>query len=167
MQNTPPDQRIAAVLDPSERLLWTGQPLPQQRAGSRGGGPWSTALALLAGSLVLSVLLSLLLQTFCFIALLVLPVLPFLRRSQASAGYALTDRRAIIVGGGMFGQRVQSFYPGQVVDVQVREQADGSGDVLFATLESSSMQGLPGFYGIADTQRIEQMARGVLLRERQ
>jgi hypothetical protein len=152
------------MLDPSERLLWTGQPLPQHGAGSRSGGPWATALALLAGSLVLSVLLSLLLQTFCFIALLVLPVLPFLRRSQASAGYALTDRRAIIVGGGMFGQGVQSLYPGQVVDVQVREHADGSGDVLFSTLESSGIQDLPGFYGIADAQRIEQMARGVLLR---
>jgi hypothetical protein len=167
MQNTNPDQRIAAVLDPSERLLWTGQPLPQHQANSHSGGPWTTALALLAGSLVLSVLLSLLLQTFCFIALLVLPVLPFLRRSRTQAGYALTDRRAIISGGGMFGQGVQSFYPGQVVDVQVREHADGSGDVLFATLNSSgtvSIEGLPGFYGIADAQRVENLARSVLLR---
>jgi hypothetical protein len=59
---------------------------------------------------------------------------------------------------------VQSFYPGQVVDVQVRKHADGSGDVLFATLDSGGIEGLPGFYGIADAQQIENLARGVLLR---
>lgn len=159
-----PGQQLNAVLDPSERLLWTGQPLPQYRAQSWYGGPWALALALLGGSLLLSVLLSLLFQSFCLVTLLVLPVLPFLRRSPEQMRYALTDRRAIIVGGGMFGQSVQSLYPGQVLTVQFREHPDGGGDVLFTTL-GGSIGGPPGFYGIADAQRVEQLARSVLLRE--
>lgn len=159
MDNVHPDQRLAAILDPSERLLWSGQPVPQYQATARTGGPWVLALTVLVASLVLSVVLSLLFHSFCLVTLLVLPVLPFLRRSSAQR-YALTNRRAIIGGGG---QQVQSFSAGQVVAIERRDHDDGTGDVLFATLDGSGIGAMPGFYGIADAPRIEHLAQDVLL----
>jgi hypothetical protein len=96
--------------------------------------------------------------------------MPIMRSVQVSARisndlattYALTDRRAIIIGGGLCGQRAQSFYPGQVEAVACHEHSDSTGDVLFSTIDGNIGE-MPGFSGIADAQHVAHLAQGVLI----
>ena len=85
-----------------------------------------------------------------------------LRRAKRMA-YVLTDRRAIILS---FGWRssasVRSFEPSGLTDLQRRERADGSGDLIFTTDVSSrgrNTSAAVGFVAIQNVKEVEDRVR--------
>jgi hypothetical protein len=99
---------------------------------------------------------------------------PFWMARQARrTGYALTDRRAIITEGGWFGGWKTSSYTAQGLgQMKRRERSDGSGDLIFEEIVSTSTdsQGRPttqthwrGFLNVDRVREVENLVRSTLL----
>src|SRR5262249_45320795 len=83
--------------------------------------------------------------------------------------YAITDKRLLIIINGR-SQTVQSYDEHNIRDIQRREFADGSGDVVFArqTRNSTNNNGSTtysvtnvGFFGVRDVRAVEKLIRDI------
>ena len=93
---------------------------------------------------------------------------PFLASNQANSGACgLTDKRAIIVEGGLT-RSVKSYGPRDVQQIERRDLADGSSDIIFARERYSHYDsdhhhhtGVTeiGFFGVPDGREAERILR--------
>lgn len=148
------DAGVRSELEPSEQLLWVGQPRPS-RFGRMAlpfvlfGIPW-TAFAIFwmamastglfaggggapnAGPFGFFVCFPLFGVPFVLIGLAMLSSPFWLRRKAKRTCYALTDRRAILWEAGLFGSmEVRSYSAENLTKIVRRDYADGSGDLVF------------------------------------
>lgn len=154
----PAEQTVARVLEPGEKILWSGRPnleviMEQYSRHRRRGGilglvvmviavVWiiqesdlSNILPILAfdprflWGLAVMFLLVALLHTFKFDAK------SRLQRHFRVLTYAMTDRRLLILEGRklqMVGPKAASYTPEQIHEPHIRERASGYADVIFA-----------------------------------
>lgn len=171
-----------AELAPGERLVWADRPDPgrvRRRTWPRllfglvfaGFGLFWTSQAMAAGGFVW-------LFGLPFVAIGAgIATAPWWRPRQARATvYAITDQRIVIIRGWP-SRRVQSFGPGDIDVIDRREQADGTGDLVFreevrARRHAGQIwqEGPPyhryrrrriGFFGIPDVRRVEAAVRAL------
>lgn len=189
--------RINGEMQPGERLLWSGQPDPGLYA--RGGwglsvfGIFFTGFSLFwiagAGGMMwfsddgpsrhfdgVGRIFS------CFplfglpflavgIGMLTSPI--WMRRAARRTVYAVTDRRAIVCQGGVWGSvTVRSFGPSDLTDMTRVERAGGGGDLVFREhfTESYNSKGHRmssrtriGFIGIDGVREVENLIRAQLV----
>jgi hypothetical protein len=189
------DARVRSELDHGEQLLWVGQPLPTRFARATipivlFGIPWTafailwTAMALwFAGGgvpipqaglgAIFSICFPLWGVPFILIGLGMLTSPFWARRKAKRTCYALTDRRALLFVAGAFRSvEVRSYRPADLRKMFRRENADGSGDLVFEEVMQvrSSNQGgrttttqARGFLGIDNVREIEELLRKALL----
>jgi hypothetical protein len=87
------------------------------------------------------------------------------RKAQQTV-YAVSNKRAIIIVGGMT-RNVQSFYPKKLGNIERTEKADGTGSIIFArrtnnsynsnTNQSQTSSTAIGFIGIQDVRTVERL----------
>jgi hypothetical protein len=70
--------------------------------------------------------------------------------------YGLTNRRAIIITGGST-KKVQSYTGSDMGVIERTERSNGTGDVVFATVEGKKSVEQVGFMGISDARRVERL----------
>jgi hypothetical protein len=97
------------------------------------------------------------------------------RRKANRTCYALTDRRAILFEASVFGSvEVRSYRPQALSKMIRREDADGTGDLIFeepirvqnGTRTRSAVGALGhGFLGIDNVREIEELVKKALLSE--
>ena len=185
-----PDELVPLVdreLSSGETVEWVGQPIPARLARSAipavlFGIPW-TAFAIFwtvmasgittrKGSGGWSWLFALWGVPFILIGLGMLSS-PYwaLRRAKRMA-YVLTDRRAIVLSlGRRSSASVRSFEPAALTDLQRRERADGSGDLIFTNEISTGNRGRSvstavGFVGIPNVKEVEDRVRRLVQERR-
>lgn len=95
----------------------------------------------------------------------------WLRRKLKRTGYALTNRRALLIEGGLFGSRlVKSYAPEDLSDLERVERANGSGDLVFERVatrvqsdDGRRVRTAPrGFLAIPDVRDVERLLRETL-----
>lgn len=97
---------------------------------------------------------------------------PYLhRRSMRRKAYVITDRRALVVFLGTFGRpHVQQFAPDRVAQMKRTDRRDGSGDLVFEVITTTSGSGTyterRGFLAVADVVGVEALLRRTLLEGR-
>ena len=178
--------RVKSELEPGERLLWVSRAQFVAPIGCLVSGVGvGVVLAAVAIALFLVEVRSRASDGSPFVFGIVAGILTLLtflatlsnwnqRRKQAAriAGtlYALTDRRAIIwvpEWSRKGAIRVHSVGRGEVATVFRIECADGSGDVVFRLRSIEILDGFsaepPGFRGIPDVRRVEELVRRTLL----
>ncbi|MBI1839243.1 MAG: hypothetical protein HYR88_00115 [Verrucomicrobia bacterium] len=170
---------IDSELQSGERIVWMDQPIPKRYArGTMGlvlfGIPW-TAFSLFwvcaAGGMIFF--------TgkkppagFAFFPLFGLPFVligfgmlssPFWSRRRArKVAYVITDRRAILVTGGLLRSfTIRSFLPAQLGDLRRHQYPDGSGDLAFAQdlwrdNDGDRRSRDVGFMGVRDVKAVEE-----------
>ena len=108
-----------------------------------------------------------------------------IRRAAARTAYVITDRRAIVIDGGYYGDggmatmlagplmmlgrglRIRSYLPNELQDVQRIQRDDGSGDILFGEVVFASETNgrrqftRSGFFSISDVKRVEDMLKSL------
>ena len=158
-------ERLSRELQPGERIVWSGQPLPRAFArGSlpvavfglffggfamfwmlmAGGGAWFATSAPQSNGPPPVVSTAFSLFTLCglpFLAVgLVMLTMPVWRRVIAGKIiYAITDRRAIAIGPEAWrGTVTRSFAGEKIANVARAERSDGSGDLVFEEVVSYS-----------------------------
>ena len=173
-------QRIAkSVLQPEERLLWSGRPDPRRVALQTLpvfilGLPWIaialywTAAALgfrmpdFAGENLLGFW-----PVFGFLFILmglVLAALPFLAYRRANRTvYAITDRRCLIITAGDR-TYIEAFGEEDIGSVKRIERRNGTGDLVFTASASGAAKDVSRvrkavFYGIPEIRQAEETAR--------
>jgi hypothetical protein len=169
----------ASLMDPGERLIWSGNPYPTQFGIRKGGYPFLFGVLFFGFSLFWihgaytaeSKATNQLLFPFWMFgipfvivgACMVLsPVWYFFRAMRTT--YALTDRRAITDVSGPFPRRT-SVPLNQMPFVDVRSSAQGPGHVLFREVLASYNKGMPqtdGFIAVPDAARVGQMLRSAI-----
>ncbi len=191
------DARVRSELDQGEQLLWVGQPQPRRFARAtipivlfgipwtafaifwtamasglaRGGGPVPNA----GPGALFSICFPLWGVPFILIGLGMLSSPFWAGRKAKRTCYALTDRRAILFEAGTFGSVVvRSYRPSGLTKMFRRENADGSGDLVFEEItqvrstnnggRTTSTQ-TRGFLGIDNVREIEELLRKALLSE--
>lgn len=183
MDTTYLSRDLAALVDgelqPGEQLVWTGQPLPSRFARrSLGlvlfGLPWTAfAVFWIAGASHFKVpdfshgsgFFPLFGLPFVLIGLGMLTSPLWLRRRARRTVYALTDRRALILGGGGWGSRaVRSFEPEKLRDLRRVQHRDGSGDVIFERTWSNHGRNADqttdyGFLAVREVKDVEARVR--------
>lgn len=192
------DARVRSELENGEQLLWVGQPRPgrfvrQTLPVVLFGIPW-TAFALLwtgmatwgalwgnAGAqqagpgIDFSICFPLWGIPFILIGLGMLSSPLWARREAKRTCYALTDRRVILFEADVFRSiEVRSYRPAALTKMFRRENADGSGDLVFEEITQwhranhrgriTSIQA-HGFLGIDNVREIEKLVRKALLSE--
>ena len=188
----PPElqQQLHGELHPGEAVVWAAQPLPRLfRTQSimifLFGIPF-TVFALiwlvitgimglvghtaggLAGLLVIFPLFGL---VFLLVGLGMLTSPLWLRGQRKRTLYALTNQRAIIFAGRLFGGlSVASFEPQRLTAMQRNQQTDGSGDLIFEQYVQRINRGPStvsvGFMAVENVQHVEELVRNTLLRDR-
>ena len=175
-----PRAQVEAHLRPGETVLWSGRPAPGRfarrgAAGAVAGGVLVGALGTIWATLswrMLDGLPGIALAIFASIFVLVglrLAATPLRRyRRAAATAYAVTDRRALIVGRCAPGG-VLAITPDEFTPVTVQRHGDGTASVLFHETTTSSANapgrlGGPativhrhtpdGFIGIADADQV-------------
>jgi len=183
-------------IDPGERLLWSGSPAAGAAAlralpavlvgipfasfavfwiwsawsmtshGKSPGGPWSF-FPLFGVPFVLVGL-----------GVMMAPLWAYLAAGKTV--YAVTDKRALIIGGGgliigghghiIGGGGVQSYSPASMDEIARFERSDGTGSVYFASRETTTRRGgyrrvRIGFEGIPDVRQVEHLLREQLARK--
>ncbi len=178
-----PDELVSLVdreLDSDEHVEWVGQPIAGRLARSslpivvfgipwtafavfwtvmasgittrKGGGEWSWVFALWG-------------VPFILIGLGMLTSPYWMQRRAKRTAYVLTDRRAIVLSlGWRSSASVRSFQPGALTDLQRKERADGSGDLVFTNDLSSASRGRSmstavGFLAIPNVKEVEARVR--------
>lgn len=175
--------RIAAELAPSERLIWSGRPIPKSRGDRRAVVLFAVpALGLAAGAAGCYALwlatadigddfLRCLAGGFygASIYAMVLSVVAgfverYVRARRVGTLYALTDRRAILwrPGRRRGGVQVHSFPLDSVGPVHRVESADGSGDLVFFPGEGRPAWQVCGFEHVAGVARLDALFREAL-----
>jgi hypothetical protein len=86
----------------------------------------------------------------------------WLARKAKNTCYILTDRRAIIVDGGVFGSRtIHSFQPERLTAMSRTERKDGSGDLVFEQFTTRQGSGHTttrrGFIAIDNVRDVEEL----------
>lgn len=86
-------------------------------------------------------------------------------RAAKKTGYVLTNRRAILFGGG-FGSTVRSIEAARFNQFERRERSNGTGDIIFEYVQRSSgnrsTRSVPlGFIGIENVREVEKLVRAV------
>ncbi|MDP4779650.1 MAG: hypothetical protein NWS16_05385 [Akkermansiaceae bacterium] len=175
----PPD--ISSLVDielrGGERVTWTGQPLPSRFARrSIGivlfGIPWTAfALFWIAGASGFKMpdfsqgfgLFPLFGVPFVLIGFGMLSSPIWMRRKARRTAYVVTDQRAIVFAGGVFGSTtIRSFKPEQLNDIRRVQKPDGTGDLIFERTWASDGEGGKqstdhGFLAIANVREVEAM----------
>jgi hypothetical protein len=169
----PLQQRLRAVMLPSETLLWAGQPDAARQAGA-GFIAWIVFLPLAVYALY-SMLVSaqsgsnseidvvdLLTNLFLLMVGLIGMGTPILMHRSASwTYYAVTSNRAITIAGrGSY--TVMSFSSSALQSVTCSASEDGVGDLLFRIdehedSEGSTVRNHRGFFTIPDVRVVESM----------
>ncbi len=174
-------------LEAGEKMLWTGQPDPKRLSKkailiSLFGIPW-TAFALFwvvaAAGFKLPDFSSL---SDGFHAVFPLFGIPFVLvglgmftapywayRSAKRTVYAITNRRALVISFGR-SKRVQSYFEQDITDISRVERADGSGNLIFRTEETTDNKGNArlnqiGFFGISEVRQVEKILLDVFKNE--
>lgn len=166
-------------LEPGERLLWSGQPDPKRLSKkailiSLFGIPW-TAFAIfwvvaaagfklpdfssLSGGF--QSVFPLFGIPFVLIGLGMFAAPYWVYRSAKRTVYAITNRRALVISFGR-AKSVQSYFEQDVCDISRVERADGSGNIIFRTEETTDRKGNSrlnqiGFFGIPEVRRVERV----------
>ncbi len=160
------DQLIEQQLATDEHLLWSGQPNPRRLVLDYLLSGWGATILV---ALILAVfgVDPIVLAAFSLIVMIIVPLVglfhiyPEARHTR----YALTNRRALI-----FDARrsvlVQEFGLADIGPIRPIVRKDGSGDLLFASesyrrAASRRKTRYPGFIGIGDVQRVEQLMHDV------
>jgi hypothetical protein len=167
------EQDASQLLDPGERLIWSGKPGPLRYALNRGIFSFLFGLVFFGFAIFWTINAadqSSALFVFFGIPLLVFglgfvlsPIWQFIRGGRSI--YALTDRRAVIDISKVFPRRV-SVPLSQIRLIEVRRSATGFGDVLFREIASSVSYGnsisRDGFIAIAEVDHVDQLLRSVI-----
>jgi len=160
-------------LEGDERVRWVAQPVPRLLAWKArkmvlfglGWAAFSAYLAIVAIYYTKSPFLFGISLILILIGLLLLASPLFLFGEARRTAYAVTSRRAIIACKGKR-MKIRSFYPRQFKEIHKTRNEDGSGDLLFAGMESSDAPeryfGLTGFEAIADADAAERALRALL-----
>ncbi len=148
---------VRAQLQPSERITWSGQPIPARAARKLLPVFPISILVIVAASVGWSQFeaarhfrepMRTVIEILYFAAVLVFAVacvIPYfwLRRSARRVAYVATDRRCLMVRrGGWKGDSVQSYEPHQLANIELVQNGDGSGDIVFERREVSNPDGL-------------------------
>lgn len=169
---------LQRALQPGERVRWAGQPAPTRAVlGSLLLWlffiPW-TAFAVFWMVAASGFEVPTFTQPNHWFALFGLPFVliglgglssPFwVWRKVRRTIHVISDRRAFTLVGGRT-MSVESWAPSQLDSITRTEQADGSGDLLFATAGPLTAQGkgaMRGFRGIANVRDAEQALRRLI-----
>jgi hypothetical protein len=177
---------VESEMQPGERIDWLDQPIPARLARSTwpillfgipwtafalfwtagaawgtskaGSGPWMFHLFPLFG------------LPFILIGLGMLSSPYWVHRQARRTAYVLTDRRAVVFSAGWRGSTtVRSFDPTRLGDLQRKQHADGSGDLIFAQDMRRDSDGdrhttNVGFLAIRNVKHAEEMVRALLQR---
>jgi hypothetical protein len=179
----PPDLQamIVGEIDPGERVVWSGQPIASRLARKSipivlFGIPWTAfaifwvAMASLGAGKANApgpfFLFPLFGVPFILIGVGMLTSPFWMRRSARRTAYVLTDRRAIVFQGGLRSIAVRSFEPESLTDLERRQFADGSGDLIFARDVRTGAKGRTnvtevGFLAIPDVKAVEAEVRAL------
>lgn len=168
---------LESELGAGEKIFWSGQPAPARLAAKQA---WGVPIGILvlafalfwtngmtagfthtdAPSLVMPVLVG---GMFLATALgFILAPIQEYRRARATI-YAITDRRALVIGGGR-GHSVRSWARADMGRLERRDRRRGAGDVIFAQTTFVGRKGARcveehGFFAIADQRRVEGLLR--------
>ena len=177
--NLPQDisRLVDAELRNGERVIWTGQPIPS-RFALRGipfvlfGIPWTAfALFWIAGASGFKLpdfsngfgIFPLFGLPFVFVGFGMLSSPYWMLRKARRTAYVITDQRAIVLAGGVFGSNtIRSFDPDRLKDIRRVQKADGSGDLIFERTWASDSDGGKqstdhGFLAISGVREVEAM----------
>jgi len=169
----------ASLIDPGERLIWSGNPYPTRYSIRKGGYPFLfgifffgfslfwihgayTAESKAANQLGFPFWMFGIPFVIVGAGMVLSPAWYFFRAVKTT--YALTDRRAITDVSGPFPRRA-SVPLTQMPFVDVRASAQGPGTVLFREALASynkSMLQTDGFIAIPDAARVGQMIRSAI-----
>jgi len=176
---------VDAEIRSGERIIWLDQPIPGRMARSTlpivlFGIPW-TAFAIFWMAGASGFKRPDFSHGFGFFPLFGVPFVligfgmlssPFwARRSSRRSIYVLTDKRAIVIRGTWRGSiTVRSFERERLTDLQRKQNADGSGDLIFARDVRRDSDGDRystdvGFLGIRDVKNVEDMVRSLVKRD--
>lgn len=168
-------------LEPGERVVWAGQPVPRWLGeGVVGsvivGAGWLAFNFWLIGDghnwrklpLDGKLFIGSILAVFVGVGLLMLAAPWFARQKARNTVYLITDRRAVEIVRESFGGRsVRSFEPRRVMQMSRTDRRDGSGDLIFEVVTLGSGSGASterrGFKNVADVRGVEQRLRETLL----
>ncbi|TWT90772.1 hypothetical protein Mal64_11690 [Pseudobythopirellula maris] len=172
---------VAKEIDRDEILGWIGQPSP--RAMSRRATPlfmfgcvW-TAFAVFWVCGAAEFELPDWDEGFDFFPLFGLPFVVigigmlsspiWFRRSAKQTAYVLTDRRAVLFVKELTGIRVRSFKPKQLQNLERRQRADGSGDLIFyrdigRDNDGDRTTSEVGFLAIDDVKGVQDLVEAVV-----
>ncbi|RBP45795.1 hypothetical protein DES53_102177 [Roseimicrobium gellanilyticum] len=155
---------VEAELHSSERVVWTGQPIPGRFAW-RGIGdvlfgiPWTafTIFCMVKGD-DSSKLFGL---PFLLIGVWLLSGPYRMRLKAARTAYVVTDKRALILEGDWCrSTAIRSCEPQHLGDIRCVQKPDRSGDIIFGcTAISSDEIADYGFLGIHDVKHVETLVR--------
>jgi hypothetical protein len=153
-----------ALLEPGERVLWSGQPNPLRYMQAKSG----IKIMLGFGVLILAEFwasgprepkwVAALLYLVAF-TLLLSPLWMAFRAYRTT--YALTDRRALTVAALPLARPVSVPLSG-VRSVDWRSRPGGLGDVLFGEGPMSAVARRRGFIAIRDAETVERLVRSLL-----
>jgi hypothetical protein len=181
--------RVERELDQGEALLWWAQPDPRRMARqtlpiqivgivftlmSLGFVVIPLGLALVSGlgaGILLGLIFSVCSLPFVAIGIAMMSAPLWARRAAGRTAYVLTDRRAIIFGGGLHSS-TRSFSPQRLGDVERVDRSDGSGDLIFdrhvshhhgSRRRHGSHHVTPiGFLGITDVHQVDKLIRDLV-----
>ncbi len=177
---------VDAELEPGERVIWSGQPIPSRYARMTlpivlFGIPWTAfALFWMAGASGFKVpdfskgfdVFPLFGIPFVLIGFGLLSSPFWTGRKARRTAYVLTDRRAFTLDGHAWrGFTVRSFAPGRLTDLKRTQYPDGSGNLIFARQYRADSDGAQhstevGFFAIHDVKHVESLIRDLVNRSR-
>lgn len=107
---------------------------------------------------------------FLFVGLGMLTSPVWMRRKARKGVYAITDQRAIVIQGSLFGDKVTvySYRPEQLGNIRRVQYADGSGDLILEEAfngwyqNDKPMTKMIGFLGVERVQEVEMTLRDAL-----
>lgn len=185
---TPPrlQAMIDSELEPGERVLWQGMPIPRFfTAASMGaflfGIPW-TAFAIFwtagaawgvseSGGPGLFSVFPLFGVPFILVGLGMLSSPIWAYRSARKTAYVITDRRALSFETGYRAITVRSFPPERLQDIYRREKPDASGDIVinrnaWRDSDGDRQTNEVGFMGIPHVRDVEEMLKALAAQAR-
>ena len=150
-----------ALLDPGERLLWSGQPNPLRYAQSRSGISVIAGLAALVFAQIWTTTAhdgNPWLGAVFFLIAFVLLLSPLWRMWRGyRTAYGVTDRRALTVIGRPFTRQINVPLD-QIHSVEVRPRPGRLGDVLLLGVDRNAA-GREGFIAVAEADAVERLLR--------
>jgi hypothetical protein len=192
--------RIQSELDAGERLLWAAQPDPRRLARASlaivlFGIPW-TAFAcfwvfMASGGLwglfdggmdfprdegafqVISICFPLFGLPFVLIGLGMLTAPHWVKRKARRTAYAVTDRRVILLEGGLWNAvTVRTYMPPQLQRMTRTERPDGTGDLILEEYtwrdsDGDRRHGRHGLFAIPRVRDVEDLIRNALVKPNQ